>query len=123
MRQPLQPPCDLRAIPIDADQLVSPGEHTVAIEVERLPERRATLRLIVDGELQAEAELSRLLGMLSSTGMNLGRAIAPINHDYNPPFKYPGTIKRVIFELPSRPTDKDKREEAEREARAAMTRQ
>lgn len=108
---------------IEAPSPLSQGEHTVAVEVERLPERRATLRLIVDGELQAESELPRLLGMLSSTGMDLGRAIAPINHDYNPPFEYPGTIRTVTFELPSRSSDKDKREEAEREARAAMTRQ
>ena len=55
--------------------------------------------------------------------MDLGRAIAPINHDYQPPFAYPGKIKKVTFELASRPTAKDRRDESEREARAAMARQ
>lgn len=42
--------------------------------------------------------------------------------DYQPPFAYPGKIKRVTFELASRPTE-DRRDESERESRAAMARQ
>lgn len=108
---------------IAAPSALAAGEHRLTLEVERLPERRAAVRLLVDGELQAEGEIPRLLGLLSSTGMDLGRAAAPVNRDYQPPFAYPGSIRRVTFELPARPTSKDRRDEAEREARAAMTRQ
>lgn len=106
-----------------APDALPPGGHNVTLEVERLPERRAMARLSVDGKLQIECEIPRLLGMLSSTGMDLGRAIAPVNHDYNPPFAYPGTISTVTFDVAVPPNNRDKREEAEREARAAMTRQ
>ena len=99
------------------------GAHVVAVEVERLPERRAAVRLLIDGEVVAEGNIPRLLGMLSSTGMDLGRAIAPINRDYQPPFAYPGKIGKVTFVLASRPTEQDKRADAERQARAAMARQ
>ena len=99
------------------------GTHVVAVEVERLPERRAAVRLLIDGEVVAEGNIPRLLGMLSSTGMDLGRAIAPINRDYQPPFAYPGKIGKVTFTLASRPNEQDKRADAERQARAAMARQ
>jgi arylsulfatase len=61
--------------------------------------------------------------MLSSTGMDIGRALAPVNSDYQPPFAYAGRIAKVTFELPARKTEREKKEEAEREARAAMARQ
>ena len=61
--------------------------------------------------------------MLSSTGMDIGRALAPINADYRPPFAYGGRIAKVTFDLPARRSARDKADEAEREARAAMARQ
>ena len=106
-----------------APQALTGGDHVVGFQVERLANRRAAVRLLLDGEVVARDEIPRLLGMLSSTGMDLGRAIAPVNRDYQPPFAYPGAIRRVTFELARRPTEQDKREEALREARAAMTRQ
>ncbi|XOV89840.1 MAG: arylsulfatase [Pseudomonadota bacterium] len=106
-----------------AEQPLQPGARVVRLEVNRLAERRAAVRLLVDGELQAEGEIPRILGMISSTGMDFGRAMAPLNRDYQPPFVYPGKIETVTFELPVRPNDTDRKEEAEREARAAMTRQ
>lgn len=108
---------------ISASAALTNGEHNVSVVVERLAERKAAIKLMVDGEMLAEGEIPRLLGMLSSTGMDIGRAMAPVNKDYQPPFAYPGTIQRVIFELPARPGEKDKAEEAEREARASMARQ
>jgi class 3 adenylate cyclase len=71
----------------------------------------------------ATGRVPRLVGMLSSTGMDLGQALAPINRDYDPPFTYPGRIARVIFELPLRVSKRDRKEEAKREGRVAMARQ
>ena len=107
---------------VAADALTG-GDHVVAVQVERLPERRAAVRLLIDGDVVAAGEIPLLLGMLSSTGMDVGRAIAPVNRDYQPPFAYPGKINRVTFELARRPTERDKREEGDRQARAAMARQ
>ena len=106
-----------------APDVLAGGAHVVAFEVERQPQRRAAARLLVDGDIVAEDEIPLLLGMLSSTGMDFGRAIAPVNRDYQPPFAYPGTIRKVTFEIAKRPTENDRREEAQREARAAMARQ
>jgi arylsulfatase len=93
------------------------------LKVARGPNREADVTLSVDGDEVAEGRIPRLLGMLSSTGMDIGRAIAPVNKDYAPPFAYGGRIDRVIFELPARRSERDKKEEVERETRAAMARQ
>lgn len=108
---------------IVAPDPLTAGDHEVTLTVQRRPERRAAVQLSVDGIQQVEGEIPRLLGMLSSTGMDIGRAMAPVNKDYQPPFIYAGRIRKVIFDLPTRPGEQDKAEEAEREARASMTRQ
>jgi len=108
---------------IVADGSLGAGRHRVAVKIARQPDRSSEVTISVDGEDVAGDQIPRLLGMLSSTGMDIGRAIAPVNGDYNPPFVYGGRIHRVIFELPARPSERDRKEQAEREARAAMTRQ
>jgi arylsulfatase len=108
---------------VSAGTPVRAGAHTVVLKVVRGPDRDAEVTLSVDGTEVAAGLIPRILGMLSSTGMDLGHASAPINRDYNPPFAYAGRIDRVIFELPERPSRRDKTEASEREARAAMTRQ
>jgi len=106
-----------------ADSRLQPGEHEVTVNVERTEARRATITMLIDGEEVAHGDIAWLLGMLSSSGMDFGRAGAPVNREYDPPFVYPGTIHKVTFTLPARRSDKERKEEAEREARAAMTRQ
>ncbi len=108
---------------IEATALLSAGSHVVVVKVARGADRTAEVTVSVDGEGVADGQIPRVLGMLSSTGMDIGRAIAPVNRDYNPPFAYGGRIQRVVFELPARPSERDRTEHAEREARAAMTRQ
>jgi arylsulfatase len=102
---------------------LAPGQHLVSVRVTRTPEREGEVTLSVDGATLAKGNIPRVVGMLSSTGMDIGRAIAPVNREYDPPFAYPGRIERVVFELPERPSEADKKAEAEREARAAMARQ
>ena len=106
-----------------AEMPLSPGRHTLVVSVIRGPERDGELTLRVDGDVKATGRIPRVIGLLSSTGMDIGRAIAPINRSYTPPFAYPGRISRVVFELPRRATEKDRTEEAEREARKEMSRQ
>ena len=102
---------------------VPAGAHVVSLQVQREANHQAAVRLRFDGELQAEGKIPRLLGMLSSTGMALGRAMAPVNRDYQPPFEYGGRIAMVRFDVAPRVNPQDRSAEAEREARAAMTRQ
>jgi arylsulfatase len=108
---------------ISCTEPLAPGRHTIVVKVVRGEKRDGPTTLHVDGAEVASATIPRLVGMLSSTGMDLGRAIAPVNGDYQPPFAYSGKIHRVEFELPARSSKRDREEEADREGRAAMARQ
>ena len=102
---------------------ISAGTHLVVLEVERQSDHGALVRISIDDKLEAEGRIPRLLGMLSSTGMDIGRAITPVKGDYQPPFEYSGEITKVVFELAPRVDRQEGMAEAEREARAAMTKQ
>ena len=102
---------------------LSAGRHQVELRVERDGDQSAQVTLRVDGDVAAEGRIPRLLRMLSSTGMDLGRSLAPVNGDYEAPFEYPGTIHSVVFEIPERRSGPDAAAEAKAEGRAAMTRQ
>ena len=108
---------------LQSGSTLTQGAHVVSLEVNRKPARAASVRLSINGEIEAEGEIPWLLGMLSSTGMDFGRAMAPINHDYHPPFEYPGTINRVEFRVKPRQDPADAKAAAVREAKAAMSRQ
>jgi arylsulfatase len=108
---------------VRASHALAPGRHRVLLRVARAPDKSAQVTLLADGAAIGEGRIPRVLVMLSSTGMDLGRSLAPVNDDYSAPFTYPGRIETVTFELEERATSADKTAEAEAKARAAMTRQ
>jgi arylsulfatase len=102
-----------------ADAPLSPGAHTLTVAVERRPDGAGDIEVQVDGEVVGAGRAPRLLYIVSSTGMDLGRSLSPVAHDYVAPFIYPGRIERVVFEVP----DTRPRGEVRGEARAEMVRQ
>ena len=87
--------------------------------MERTADGGGDLNAPVDGEAVAGATSPRLLFMISSTGMDLGRSLSPVTQDYAAPFVYPGRIDKVVFETPqSMP-----RGEVKAQVRAEMIRQ
>jgi arylsulfatase A-like enzyme len=107
---------------IAADQVLAPGRHQLELKVERLDKLTARAVLTIDGAAAGEGRIPILLRMLSSTGMDLGRSLAPVNSDYAAPFQYPGRIHSVVFDVPPA-HERDAAADAETQARAAMTRQ
>jgi Sulfatase len=85
---------------LEARTPLAPGEHTIALDVRRNADGSAEADLSVDGEAVAAGKIPRLLFIISSTGMDLGRSLSPVTDDYAAPFAYPGEIDRVVFELP-----------------------
>jgi arylsulfatase len=108
---------------VRASRALAPGRRRVELRVARAADKSAQVTLLADGEAIGEGRIPRVLVMLSSTGMDLGRSLAPVNDEYNAPFTYPGRIESVTFEVEERATPADKTAEAEAKARAAMTRQ
>ncbi len=104
---------------VAAGEALPPGAHTVTLSVERTPEGGGDIELQVDGRVVGAGAAPRLLYMISSTGMDIGRSLSPVSSDYAAPFAYPGKIERVVFEVPAgRP-----RGEVRAEVRAEMVRQ
>ena len=107
---------------VESDHRLTTGHHQIAVKIDK-PDRTdktaAHATLLIDGAAVGEGQIANLLRILSSTGMDLGRSLSPVNADYQSPFKYPGKIVSVIFELPTGPRDG----EIDAQVRAAMTRQ
>jgi hypothetical protein len=103
----------------EAKTPLAPGPHEIGLKVERRADGGGDLSLSVDGEVVATAQAPRLLFILSSTGMDIGRSLSPVTHDYQAPFAYPGTIQKVVFETP----ESMPRGEVKAQVRAEMTRQ
>ncbi|HLY81222.1 MAG TPA: hypothetical protein VKQ70_17720, partial [Caulobacteraceae bacterium] len=85
---------------LEARTPLTPGPHTITLDVRRNGDGSAEADLRVDGEPVAAGKIPRLLFIISSTGMDLGRSLSPVTDDYAAPFAYPGKIQRVVFELP-----------------------
>ena len=108
---------------VSAETELPAGRHFIELRVDRAADRSAQVTLLVDGAAAAEGDIPLLLRMLSSTGMDLGRSLAPVTEDYAAPFEYRGQIHSLAFELPERRDPRDTTAEEEARARAAMTRQ
>jgi arylsulfatase len=84
-----------------ASERLTPGAHEIELEVVRAPESPGGVAsLAVDGKEVARADIPRVLFMISSTGMDLGRSLSPVTEDYAAPFDYPGRLIEVVFETP-----------------------
>jgi arylsulfatase len=78
------------------------GRHELAARFDR-EGRGGVLRLSVDGEEVASADVPQLVRMLGSTGLDIGRdALSPVVDDYEGPFAFTGTIESVVFSIRSR---------------------
>ena len=108
---------------VRASRPLAAGAQVVEVRVARGADRSADVTLLAGGEAIGAGRIPRLLVLLSSTGMDLGRSLAPVNDDYEAPFAYPGKIETVTFDVAESATRADKSAEAEAKARAAMTRQ
>jgi arylsulfatase A-like enzyme len=103
---------------LTAEATLSPGAHEIVLKVARV-DGAGEATLTIDGQPAASGRIPRLLFMISSMGMDLGRSLSPVNHDYAAPFTYPGKLSKVIFETP-RAMPKG---EVKAQVRAEMTRQ
>lgn len=103
---------------LEAAEPLAAGPHEIGLSVQRTGAGGQAV-LSVDGRPVASGEIPRLLFMISSTGMDIGRSLSPVVADYAAPFAYPGRIETVAFELPPLVPPG----EVKAQARAEMTRQ
>ena len=83
------------------------GSHELAARFDRAG-KGGVLTLAVDGDDVASVEVPKLVRMLGSTGLDVGRdALSPVVDDYDPPFPFTGVIRRITFDIRSRPDAAD----------------
>jgi arylsulfatase len=86
------------AAPID----LPAGRCTITARFER-EGKGGTVTIGLDGEDLASVDIPRLVRMLGSTGLDVGRdALSPVVDDYDAPFPFTGTIERIAFRIRSR---------------------
>ena len=86
---------------------LEPGRHELVAEFER-EGPGGTLSIAADGRVLAHVGVPRVVRMLGSTGLDIGRdSLSPVVADYEPPFPFTGTIHRVTFRTRSRPEAAD----------------
>jgi hypothetical protein len=105
-----------------AEAPLAPGARRIELDVERQPDGSGRVVLSVDGEVVGRGAVPRLLMMISSLGMDIGRSPRPVSAAYETPFAYPGRIGQVVFELPSAPPELARAADRS-EVVAAMSRQ
>jgi arylsulfatase len=75
-----------------------PGACLAGVRVER-DGKRGTAILFIDGADAGRVEIPAMATMVSTTGMDVGRSIAPVCHDYRPPFAFTGELRSVTFDI------------------------
>jgi len=79
-----------------------PGRHELVARFERNGSG-GRLSVEADGDVLDSIEIPKLVRMLGSTGLDIGRdALSPVVDDYDAPFPFTGTIERVSFHIRSR---------------------
>ena len=87
---------------VSAPLELAPGEHVLAARFDR-DGRAGTLTIAADGVDLASVAIPRVVRILGSTGLDIGRdALSPVVDDYVAPFPFTGAIDRVVFEIRSR---------------------
>ena len=81
---------------------LGPGRHELGATFQRVG-KGGTLTLSVDGDEVTRVAIPRIIRMLGSTGLDLGRdGLSPVVDDYDPPFPFTGRIAEVRFHIGSR---------------------
>ena len=80
---------------------LGPGRHELGATFQRVG-KGGTLTLSVDGDEVTRVAIPRIIRMLGSTGLDLGRdGLSPVVDDYDPPFPFTGRIAEVRFHIGS----------------------
>ncbi len=92
---------------ITSDTRIPAGTHALGFEFETVEPGRigagGTGRLLIDGQAVGQGEISRTVGVryhLADDGLCCGYDDeSPVSNDYQSPFRFTGTIKRVVVRV------------------------
>ena len=106
-----------------SDREVPVGGSIVGVRFTRI-DQGGEATLLIDGEEVGTAVIPRILRMISSTGLDVGRdGLSGVCDDYQAPFAFTGRIAQVVFEFPPRASAAQRREDQETLARTELGRE
>ena len=84
-----------------SNSVVPPGEHVLALSIEKTGESSALTTLLVDGAAVATVELARMWPIYAANaGIRCGEnRHAPVSRDYKGPFVFEGEIERIVVDV------------------------
>jgi arylsulfatase A-like enzyme len=86
---------------------LSPGKHTLAFRFDKSAEHRGTGTLVVDGADVGRVDIERFTPTrfsITDEGLCCGYDMGmPVIDEYRPPFRFTGTLRRVVVEVDGGP--------------------
>jgi len=108
---------------VRSNTTVPSGECSLGVNFVRKG-RKGTINLIINEKECGSIQVPYIMRMISSTGLDIGRnSLSPVTDDYKAPFDFTGTIKKINIKLPRYRKPSQKREDAETQFRAEMSKQ
>lgn len=102
---------------------VPPGKNILSARFLR-DGNKGTITLLINGQECGSMELTSLVRIMGSIGMDIGRdALSPVTDDYDAPFPFSGTIHKLEIDLPKYKSAKEKDEEAKVKFKTEMATQ
>jgi arylsulfatase len=107
---------------VEGSVSLAPGEHELAFRFDKTGEHRGAARLLVDGTVVGTGEIPRFTPLrfsITDGGLTCGYdpPMAVVD-DYEPPYRFTGTLRRVVVEV-----DGAEHHDPEGEAEIAAARQ
>jgi arylsulfatase len=95
--------CGLEIYRVTSSGPIPPGDHELAFAFQRTGEHQGVGRLSVDGAAAGEVTIPRFIPTrfsITGEGLCCGYDIGlPVCNDYRPPFRFTGTIHRVVVDV------------------------
>ncbi|MHA1257835.1 MAG: hypothetical protein ACTSPS_19810 [Promethearchaeota archaeon] len=108
---------------VRSDRVVPTGDFKVGVQFIR-DNKKGHIMLSINDEKCGTTTVPRILGMISSTGLDIGRdVLSAVSPEYTIPFKFPGTIKKIHVDVPKYRPPAKKREDEELNTRAELHKQ
>ncbi|MBI5287681.1 MAG: hypothetical protein HY873_01775 [Chloroflexi bacterium] len=104
---------------MESDRAVPAGHHLLASSFEKTGQQPfgagGTVRLFIDGEQAGEMTLPFTIPVLAGAGESLQVGCdvgAPVTEEYRAPFRFSGTLHRVVVDLRGHEPPRDLEQEA-----------
>ncbi|MHA1467496.1 MAG: arylsulfatase, partial [Promethearchaeota archaeon] len=108
---------------VRSNRVLPTGDFKVGVQFIR-EGRKGHIILSINDDKCGTITVPQILGMISSTGIDIGRdVLSAVSPEYEVPFEFPGIIRKIHVDLPKYRPPAKKREDEEINTRAELHKQ